>query len=107
MTLGELLFKLLPFTSIDDGTVKFLGWGLLSDSDKIITSIEMFLFFIFIYTTTKLIKSWINDKKQLNDLGIKNIEISNICTKCGDKSYFSYRKDKKTGRFAGIIILKD
>ena len=47
------------------------------------------------------------NKKQLNDLGIKNIEISNICTKCGDKPYFSYRKDKKTGRFAGIIILKD
>ena len=68
MTLGELLFKLLPFTSIDDGTVKFLGWGLLSDSDKIITSIEMFLFFIFIYTTTKLIKSWISDKKQINIL---------------------------------------
>jgi hypothetical protein len=68
MTLGELLFKLLPFTSIDDDTVKFLGWGLLSDSDKIITSIEMFLFFIFIYTTTKLIKSWISDKKQINIL---------------------------------------
>ena len=47
------------------------------------------------------------NKKQLNELGIKNIEISNICTKCGDKPYFSYRKDKKTGRFAGIIILKD
>ncbi|MEM5557327.1 peptidoglycan editing factor PgeF [Aliarcobacter cryaerophilus] len=47
------------------------------------------------------------NKKQLNDLGIKNIEISNICTKCGDKPYYSYRKDKKTGRFAGIIILKD
>ncbi|MGJ0330582.1 peptidoglycan editing factor PgeF [Aliarcobacter cryaerophilus] len=47
------------------------------------------------------------NKQQLNDLGIKNIEISNICTKCGDKPYFSYRKDKKTGRFAGIIILKD
>ena len=47
------------------------------------------------------------NKKQLNDLGIKNIEISDICTKCGNKPYFSYRKDKKTGRFAGIIILKD
>ena len=78
MTLGELLFKLLPFTSIDDGTVKFLGWGLLSDSDKIITSIEMFLFFIFIYTTTKLIKSWFNDKKQINIL-------SSILTKYKDK----------------------
>ncbi len=48
MTLGELLFKLLPFTSIDDGTVKFLGWELFLIVMKIITSIEMFLFFIYI-----------------------------------------------------------
>jgi YfiH family protein len=45
------------------------------------------------------------NKKQLNIIGIKNIEISTICTKCSDKPYFSYRKDKKTGRFAGIIEL--
>ena len=47
------------------------------------------------------------NKKQLNSLGIKNIEISTICTKCSDKPYFSYRKDKKTGRFAGIIELAE
>ena len=28
------------------------------------------------------------NKKQLNDLGIKNIEISNICTKCSNEPYF-------------------
>ena len=43
------------------------------------------------------------NKKQLNELGITNIEISNICTKCGDMPYFSYRKDTKCGRFSGVI----
>lgn len=47
------------------------------------------------------------NKKQLNNLRIKNIEISTICSKCSDKPYFSYRKDKKTGRFAGIIELAE
>jgi len=39
-------------------------------------------------------------------LGIKaeNIAISEICT-CCNKDYFSYRRDKKTGRFAGVISL--
>ena len=45
------------------------------------------------------------NKKQLNDLGIKNIEISNICTKCSNEPFFSFRKNPKTGRFAGIISL--
>ncbi len=43
------------------------------------------------------------NKKLLNNLGIFNIEISTICTKCSNKPYFSYRKDKNCGRFAGII----
>lgn len=49
---------------------------------------------------------WIN-LKQLKNVGIKeeNIEISDICT-CCDKNYFSYRRDGKTGRFAGIIMLR-
>lgn len=45
------------------------------------------------------------NKKQLSEIKITNIEISNICTKCGNKPYFSYRKDKETGRFAGVIVL--
>ncbi|WP_428023032.1 peptidoglycan editing factor PgeF [Arcobacter sp.] len=43
--------------------------------------------------------------KQLNDIGIFNIEISNICTKCSNKPYFSYRNDKDCGRFAIIAVL--
>lgn len=46
-------------------------------------------------------------QQQLLDVGIarKNIETSEICTKCGSSKYFSYRKDKLCGRFAGIITL--
>jgi len=48
------------------------------------------------------------NKKQLLDVGIKaeNITIEQICTKCSDEPYFSYRKDKKCGRFAGVIMLR-
>lgn len=46
------------------------------------------------------------NKKQLNDIGIFDIEVSNICTKCSNEPYFSYRKDKDCGRFSIIGILK-
>lgn len=45
------------------------------------------------------------NKKLLNDIGIQNIEISQICTKCSNEEYYSYRKDKNCGRFAGVIYL--
>lgn len=45
------------------------------------------------------------NKSQLESLGIKNIEISNICTKCSNNPYFSYRKDKNCGRFAAVILI--
>jgi len=35
----------------------------------------------------------------------ENLEISNECTCCKSNKYFSYRSDKNTGRFAGIICL--
>jgi YfiH family protein len=44
--------------------------------------------------------------KQLNDIGIFNIEVSNICTKCSNEPYFSYRKNNKCGRFSIVGILK-
>lgn len=47
------------------------------------------------------------NKKLLEDLGVKNISVSPICTKCVNEPYFSYRKDANTGRFAGIIMIKD
>jgi hypothetical protein len=48
------------------------------------------------------------NQQQLLNKGIKleNITISNICTKCSNRPYFSYRKDKNCGRFAGIIIMR-
>ena len=47
------------------------------------------------------------NKKLLENLGIKNIENSSICTKCSNKPYFSFRKNPKTGRFAGIISISN
>ena len=47
--------------------------------------------------------------RQLREVGIKreNIEDLNICNACENKDFFSYRADKqKTGRIAGVIILK-
>lgn len=46
------------------------------------------------------------NKKLLNDIGIFNIEISDICTKCSNKPYFSYRKDKYCGRFSIIAWIE-
>ncbi|MEA1955551.1 MAG: peptidoglycan editing factor PgeF [Campylobacterota bacterium] len=48
-------------------------------------------------------------KNQLFKVGIneKNIEISNECSCCNDSKYFSYRANKNTGRFAGVILLKN
>lgn len=47
-------------------------------------------------------------KKQLLDMGVKekNIDISDECNCCKNDKYFSYRKNKNTGRFAGIIQIK-
>ena len=44
--------------------------------------------------------------EDLKDIGIKgqNIEVSPVCT-CCDTDYFSYRRDGKTGRFCGAIVL--
>ena len=41
----------------------------------------------------------------LEEVGIRHINVSNICTKCSNEPYFSFRKNPKTGRFAGIISL--
>ena len=40
---------------------------------------------------------------EINALKIKNYEISELCTHC-DNKYFSYRREKVTGRFAGWIM---
>ncbi len=51
---------------------------------------------------------WEIARKQLNGLGIldKNIEISEVCTYCNKEEYFSYRRDKDTGRHGTVVALK-
>lgn len=46
---------------------------------------------------------------QLMACGIRkeNIEISDECTACNTNKYFSYRAEGITGRFAGIIMLRE
>ena len=86
MTLGELFFKLLPFTYIEEGKVKSavdwtnytIEWSKLSDGDKIITGIEIFLLTIFITSSIRLILSWFKDRKQITKL-------SSILNKYKDK----------------------
>jgi polyphenol oxidase len=41
----------------------------------------------------------------LENLGIRHIRVSDICTKCSNEPFFSFRKNSKTGRFAGVITL--
>ena len=49
---------------------------------------------------------WEISKDQLQETGVPadNIEISSICTAC-NSDWFSYRRDKETGRFCSIIGL--
>lgn len=44
-------------------------------------------------------------KYELLELGVKDINFKNTCTHC-DQNYFSYRRDKTTGRFCGVIFLR-
>ena len=45
------------------------------------------------------------NKAILKENGVVKIDDSTICTKCTSKIHYSYRKNPKTGRFAGIIKL--
>jgi len=45
------------------------------------------------------------NKSILKDNGVEKIADFTICTKCTSKVHYSYRKNSKTGRFAGIIKL--
>ncbi|EKE08239.1 MAG: hypothetical protein ACD_17C00269G0001 [uncultured bacterium] len=51
---------------------------------------------------------WDLSRFQLSSLGIldKNIEIVETCTACHLKDYFSYRREKDTGRHGTVVALK-
>jgi len=52
---------------------------------------------------------WQLSRDQLTGAGVleDRIQIAGICTACRTDLFFSYRKEKATGRFATIIALKD
>lgn len=45
-------------------------------------------------------------KKQLCECGVCEVEFIDECSCCNTNRYYSYRKEGKTGRFAGVIYLK-
>lgn len=45
------------------------------------------------------------NKAILNNLEVYNITISYTCTKCSNEPFFSYRNEKKCGRFAAIVSI--
>lgn len=51
---------------------------------------------------------WAISRKQLSGLGIsdKNMEVAEVCTVCNSKDYFSYRREKDTGRNGTVVALK-
>lgn len=51
---------------------------------------------------------WAISRHQLTKIGIldKNIEITATCTVCNPKDYFSYRREKDTGRNGTVVALK-
>ena len=74
MTFNAILLKLLPFTYTDKETqeVHFdfnYPFNLLTDGDKIITFVEVLLIILFVFYFTKLIISWIIDRRQIRILG--------------------------------------
>jgi len=53
------------------------------------------------------IKAIITQQLLNENIKEENIKISKECSRCQDEKYFSYRASAKTGRFAGIIMLKE
>jgi YfiH family protein len=51
---------------------------------------------------------WAISRDQLGTAGIRpeNIHITAICTRC-DQNFFSYRRDRDTGRFASVIGIRE
>ena len=51
---------------------------------------------------------WRANQFQLEKMGVKNIEISGICTACSLEDWFSHRGEQgQTGRFGALIALRE
>jgi YfiH family protein len=51
---------------------------------------------------------WQLSVDRLRAAGLKpeNIEVANLCTRCREEEFFSYRRDRVTGRQAAVIALR-
>lgn len=51
---------------------------------------------------------WAISREQLKDAGVpqENIIVSGICTRCNSDHFFSYRREKITGRFGTVIGIR-
>lgn len=50
---------------------------------------------------------WEANRRQLAELGVKEIEVSQLCTACRTDEFFSHRaEDGRTGRFAAILGMR-
>ncbi len=69
---------------------------------------EIFPKEFFSFREDHLFNLWQIAKKLLTDSGIleKNIEISEICTYDNPKDYYSFRREKITGRHATVVFIK-
>ena len=59
------------------------------------------------YRRGNLFDFWAISRDQLIEAGLarENIEIAGMCTKCGTEGFFSYRREKITGRFGLIAAI--
>ena len=51
---------------------------------------------------------WAISRRQLMDAGLSadNIEIAGLCTRCRTDLFYSYRREKRTGRFGSVAMLR-
>ncbi len=50
---------------------------------------------------------WQANARQLQDAGVKQVEVAGLCTACHTDIFFSHRGDKgQSGRFGAVIMLK-
>lgn len=55
----------------------------------------------------KYFNMWMANKLDLEDAGIRHIEVSGICTACNTEDWYSHRAENgKTGRFGVLMALK-
>jgi copper oxidase (laccase) domain-containing protein len=50
---------------------------------------------------------WAISRQQLLEAGLKEdrIEVSGLCTRCRTDLFYSYRNERRTGRFATVAML--